>query len=102
MPTSWARATDSRVVLSAGTKFFPNGDLYQGLWREGLPHGPGQYKVCRAPVPWEVSPASSLITLPTSARVCDPVGQRQRVQRRMAGRQDERARHFQVGVWGAL
>ena len=28
----------------AGKKRFPNGDVYQGLWRAGQPFGPGMYK----------------------------------------------------------
>jgi hypothetical protein len=33
-----------------GRKRFPNGDAYQGLWRNGQPYGPGMYKV-RPPAP---------------------------------------------------
>ncbi len=33
-----------RSRLAAGHKRFPNGDQYQGLWRNGQPNGPGMYK----------------------------------------------------------
>ena len=32
---------------AAGHKRFPNGDQYQGLWRNGQPNGPGMYKARR-------------------------------------------------------
>ena len=44
-PLAW---TPPHSAWVAGHKRFPNGDQYQGLWRNGQPNGPGMYKVRRS------------------------------------------------------
>jgi 1-phosphatidylinositol-4-phosphate 5-kinase len=39
------------LLRRPGKKRFPNGDEYEGLWRNGQPYGPGMYKVRRCSTP---------------------------------------------------